>query len=138
MRVLLLGATGTIGQATATALVAAGHSVVCFLRGHRKRPDSPGTELRFGDVTDPDSIRRDGFQEEQFDVVVSCLASRTGVEGDAWAIDYQAHFEILNVAKVLKVPRFILLSAICVQKPLLPFQKAKLAFETELHASGLT
>ncbi len=32
MRVLLLGATGTIGRATARALVADGHEVVCFLR----------------------------------------------------------------------------------------------------------
>jgi len=32
----------------------------------------------------------------------------------------------------------VLLSAICVQKPLLAFQQAKLAFEAELMASGLT
>jgi divinyl chlorophyllide a 8-vinyl-reductase len=35
------------------------------------------------------------------------------------------------------VERFVLLSAICVQKPLLEFQRAKLAFEAELMASGL-
>ena len=32
MRVLLLGATGTIGQATAQALLNCGHEVVCLLR----------------------------------------------------------------------------------------------------------
>ncbi|MEM9209031.1 MAG: NAD(P)H-binding protein, partial [Pseudomonadota bacterium] len=32
---------------------------------------------------------------------------------------------------------FVLLSAICVQKPTLEFQKAKLAFESELQASGV-
>jgi divinyl chlorophyllide a 8-vinyl-reductase len=32
MRVLLLGATGTIGLATASALVERGHEVVCFVR----------------------------------------------------------------------------------------------------------
>ena len=31
-RVLVLGATGTIGRATAAALVARGHEVVCFIR----------------------------------------------------------------------------------------------------------
>jgi divinyl chlorophyllide a 8-vinyl-reductase len=36
------------------------------------------------------------------------------------------------------VRHFVLLSAICVQKPLLEFQHAKLAFEAELAASGLT
>ncbi len=33
---------------------------------------------------------------------------------------------------------FVLLSAICVQKPLLAFQKAKLAFEAHLLEQGLT
>jgi divinyl chlorophyllide a 8-vinyl-reductase len=36
------------------------------------------------------------------------------------------------------IKHFVLLSAICVQKPLLGFQQAKLAFENELIASGLT
>lgn len=38
-RILMLGATGTIGQATARALLARGHEVVCFLRpcGTRRR-----------------------------------------------------------------------------------------------------
>jgi divinyl chlorophyllide a 8-vinyl-reductase len=31
-RILLLGATGTIGRATARALVRRGHEVVCFVR----------------------------------------------------------------------------------------------------------
>lgn len=138
MRVLLLGATGTIGRATLAALIAAGHEVVCFLRPRGDDPGLPGAELRFGDVTDPASIRRDGFRDQHFDAVVSCLASRTGGAKDAWAVDYGAHVEVLGAAKALNVARFLLLSAICVQKPVLPFQQAKLAFETELRASGLT
>ena len=45
---------------------------------------------------------------------------------------------ILEVAQRLGVKQFILLSAICVQNPKLPFQFAKLAFEDALIASGLT
>jgi hypothetical protein len=37
------------------------------------------------------SLVRDGLCGERFDVLLSCLASRTGVPKDAWAIDYQAH-----------------------------------------------
>jgi divinyl chlorophyllide a 8-vinyl-reductase len=73
-----------------------------------------------------------------FDVLVSCLASRTGMPKDAWAIDYQAHVDALEAAKSAGVSHFILLSAICVQKPLLAFQHAKLAFEKRLIESGLT
>jgi len=72
-----------------------------------------------------------------FDVVVSCLASRTGAPADAWAIDHEAQLNILNWAKGVGVAQFILLSAICVQKPELPFQHAKLAFEKALIGSGL-
>ena len=135
-RVFLLGATGTIGQATARALVDAGHKVVCLVRPERSVPG--GAKVRFGDVTAPDSLRRDGFRGEHFDVVVSCLASRTGAPKDARAIDYQAHLDALEAAREAEVTQMVLLSAICVQRPLLAFQQAKLAFEEALIGSGLT
>ncbi|MCE6969921.1 NAD(P)H-binding protein [Cereibacter sphaeroides] len=140
-RVFMLGATGTIGRATVAALLGKGHEVVCFLRprnaGSRSNlPD--GAILRYGDVTDPLSLDRDGFRGERFDVLVSCLASRTGVPRDAWAIDHRAHSDALAAARRAGVTEVVLLSAICVQKPLLAFQQAKLAFEKELIESGLT
>ena len=146
-RVLLLGATGTIGRATARALVRRGHEVVCFVRpragvrGAMTADDSarllPGTTLRFGDVCDPISLARNAFAGERFDALVSCLASRTGAPRDAWAIDHQAHVHALAAAKQAGVSHMVLLSALCVQKPLLAFQHAKLAFERALIDSGL-
>ncbi len=146
-RVFLLGATGTIGRATAHALHRRGHEVVCFVRprsgvgGHQSADDAarqlPGATLRFGDVCNAVSLARDGFQGERFDTLVSCLASRTGAPKDAWAIDHQAHSTALAAARAAGVSQVVLLSAICVQKPLLAFQQAKLAFEKELIESGL-
>lgn len=148
MRVLLLGASGTIGLSTARALLRQGHDVVCFLR-KPKTTDATGASsklsaqlqgatLRYGDPCRLESINQDGFRDEHFDAVVSCMASRTGTPRDAWAVDFQAHVDVLQVAKASGVRYFVQLSAICVQKPLLAFQKAKLAFEKELVASGLT
>lgn len=147
-RVFVLGATGTIGRATVRALVGRGHEVVCFVRpragpGGAFSPDETaqllhGASLRFGDVTDSTSLARDGFRGEHFDTLVSCLASRTGTARDAWAIDHAAHALALSAAKQAGVGHMVLLSAICVQKPRLAFQHAKLAFEAELIASGLT
>lgn len=147
-RVLLLGATGTIGEAVCKALVADGHEVVCLVRrntgptGLRSSEETArrlqGARIRFGDVADPTSLRQDGFCGEPFDVLVSCLASRTGTARDAWAIDYGAHLTALEVAQEAGVHHFVLLSAICVQKPVLAFQKAKLSFERALIASGMT
>jgi divinyl chlorophyllide a 8-vinyl-reductase len=136
-RVVLLGATGTIGRATARALVARGHHVTCLVRPGTTTP-LPGTETRPCDLTDPASLARDGFRGEGFDALVSCLASRTGAPADARAIDHRAHSAALASAQATGVTQMVLLSAICVQKPLLAFQQAKLAFEAELAASGLT
>ena len=147
-RVLILGATGAIGRGTTRALVERGHEVVCFVRpragvGGALTPEDSakllrGAAVRFGDVTDPLSLARDGVCGERFDALVSCLASRTGAPKDAWAIDYQAHVDALAVAQKAGVTHMVLLSAICVQKPLLAFQQAKLAFERVHIASGLT
>ena len=144
----MLGATGTIGRATVRALVRRGHEVVCFIRpragvgGALEADDSArllvGATLRLGDVGDPASLARDGFRGERFDALVSCMASRTGAPQDAWAIDHRAHVHALQAAQNAGASQVVLLSAICVQKPLLAFQQAKLAFEKELIASGLT
>ena len=139
----MLGATGTIGRATVRALVRHGHEVVCFgrpRRDARRTTAAPaaGVTVRDGDVGDPASIARDGFMGERFDAVISCMASRTGTPRDAWAVDHQAHLHVLEAAKRADVPQMVLLSAICVQKPRLAFQEAKLAFERALMTSALT
>ncbi len=147
LRVCLLGATGTIGRATLRVLVARGHHVVCFVRPYAgsggtllsdgKKRMFDGAAVRFVDVSNPASLLSDGFQGAQFDAVVSCMASRTGAPKDAWAIDHQAHMNLLSAAREEGVSHFVQLSAICVQKPLLEFQRAKLAFETALMQSGV-
>jgi divinyl chlorophyllide a 8-vinyl-reductase len=134
MRVALLGSTGTIGNATARALAARGHVVVCL---SRKPVSIPRGESRVVDVADPSSIASGGFRGEIFDAVISCMASRTGAPADAWAVDYQAHLNALSAAQAAGVTHFVLLSAICVQRPLLEFQRAKLAFEATLAQSGV-
>ncbi len=141
-RVLILGASGTIGRAVVAALLSGSHEVVAALRRSSAAVaadlQQAGAECRFGDVIDPVSIERDFFQGKPFDIVISCLACRSGTAKDAEAIDYQANANALAAAKAAGTRHFILLSAICVQKPLLAFQHAKLKFEAELVASGLT
>jgi divinyl chlorophyllide a 8-vinyl-reductase len=146
-RVLVVGATGTIGRATVRALVRRGHEVVCVVRpragvgGTLAPADSArllaGAQLRVGDVLDPASLARDGLRGERFDALVSCLASRTGAPADAWAIDHRAQLNVLEAAREAGISQAVLLSAICVQKPLLAFQHAKLAYESALQSSGV-
>lgn len=141
LRVLLLGATGTIGRAACAALLARGHEVICLVRpagAHRPhRPLPAAARVRVGDPTDAGSILRDGIAGERIDALLSCLASRTGAPADAWAIDHGANVAALRAAQAAGVAHMLLLSAICVQKPRLAFQHAKLAAESALMASGL-
>jgi len=148
MRVLLLGASGTIGKATARALIGRGYEVVCLIRPRKEsqlenvepslQTYLEGAEIRWCDVVDTLQLRRDGFANDCFNAVVSCMASRTGTPKDAWLVDYQANLNALQLAKESGVKHFVILSAICVQKPLLAFQHAKLAFENALINSGLS
>ncbi|MEM9782236.1 MAG: NAD(P)H-binding protein [Pseudomonadota bacterium] len=133
----MLGATGTIGRATVATLVERGHDTVCFSRAASCPVPGAGVDWRRGDVTDPASIANDGFRGERFDALVSCMASRTGVAEDAWAIDHRAHSLALKAARAAGVRQMVLLSAICVQRPRLAFQHAKLAFEAELMAADI-
>jgi divinyl chlorophyllide a 8-vinyl-reductase len=122
-----------------------GHHVVCFVRLRAGEGGSSeaaaqtieGAAVRSVDFSKPESLARGGFRGERFDAVVSCMASRTGAPKDAWAIDHQAHLNLLAAAREAGVGHFVQLSAICVQKPLLAFQHAKLAFEKALADSGM-
>jgi divinyl chlorophyllide a 8-vinyl-reductase len=133
LSVLLLGGTGTIGRATAQALRADGHRVTALIRPASDASALPGCTILHGQV-EPATL---ATAMTGIDAVVSCLASRTGAPKEAWAVDHAANSAALKAAVAGGVRHFTLLSAICVQKPLLEFQKAKLAFEAELQAAPL-
>ncbi len=135
---LLLGPTGTIGRAVLKKLAERDAKAVALVRpeSEGKLPAVSGISIRASGLDDAAELSRI-FAEERIEGVISCLASRTGAPKDAWAVDHAAHSRILAIAKDAGVARWVQLSAICVQKPLLAFQHAKLAFEKELVESGL-
>ncbi len=60
-----------------------------------------------------------------------------GGKKDSWLIDYEATKNCLDVGRETGASHFVLLSAICVQKPLLEFQRAKLKLEADLQVTGV-
>lgn len=131
-KVLIMGASGTAGAAVAASLIVAGHDVTACVRPNSVTPHG----LQRIEANDVLSSACEHIRSGEFDAVVSCLASRTGTPSDAWAIDHDAQQALLGAA-VGNTAHFVLMSAICVQKPKLSFQHAKLAFEASLIQSGL-
>jgi len=145
VRVAVFGSTGYIGRYVTKEFIRQGYKVTAFARqrsgvGGKKTTDDvkndfEGASVVFGDVTSIDSVRTAFDSERQARgplVVVSCLASRGGGIADSNLIDYQATLNTLRAGREAGASHFVLLSAICVQKPLLEFQRAKLRFEAEL------
>jgi divinyl chlorophyllide a 8-vinyl-reductase len=64
-----------------------------LLSAARLTQEFAGASVVFGDVTSRDSIRAAAFAQP-VDVVVSCLASRTGGKKDSWDIDYQVGVDV--------------------------------------------
>lgn len=131
---VLLGATGTIGRGVLAQARADGYRMTCLTRKPANLPEDVAQMTV--DLADPLAVRQ-ALAGIGADAVLSCMASRKGSARDAWAVDHRAQLHVLEAAKSVGIGQFILLSAICVQKPLLEFQRAKLAFEAELQRSGL-
>ncbi|MEM8628114.1 MAG: NAD(P)H-binding protein [Pseudomonadota bacterium] len=137
MRVVLAGATGTIGRAAAAALAVRGHEVIALVRPGSVPPGEVSRAISLKFPALPEDVS-DALKDTQLDALVSCLASRTGAPADAWAIDHHAHLALLSAAREHGARHFVALSAICVQEPELAFQHAKLAFEAALRDAPIT
>lgn len=145
--VLIVGATGYIGKYVAREMLKRGYNVIAVAREksgiggkssvEQTMSEFPGASVLLADVTDINSLTSSlQTRGANIDVVISCLASRNGGKKDSWKIDYQATKNSLDAGVAAGASHFVLLSAICVQKPLLEFQRAKLKFEADLESYG--
>ena len=134
-KIFVAGSTGYIGKNVVKYALDNGFDVVTAKRHSDNKPGQLNKKLKVIKISNNDNNWIADL--EKVDVIISCLSSRTGEPKDAHLVDYKLNCLLLEKAKALKCSQFILLSAICVQKPRLTFQFEKLAFEEELKKSGL-
>ena len=135
-KVLVAGATGYIGKAVVAELLDKDYFVYAIVRKEKRLEYSDQSNLK---VLSLEAGENSDWTKQlpRIDIIISCLASRSGCERDANFVDYSLNSDLLHFALKIKLQHFILLSAICIQKPKLAFQRAKLRFNSELVASGL-
>jgi len=133
--VLVVGATGYIGRAVVAEAVRRGYRTLAVVRSLKGDTRFDGAEVVVADVGDAASMAQ--VFARKVDYVISCLATRSGLPKDFDDIDYKATLNVLDTAIAAGATKFILLSAICVRKPDLPLQLAKLKMEDALMRSGI-
>lgn len=145
---IVAGATGYIGKSVVRESVRQGYNTIALVRDASKVTSPQGKAL-YGqffegakvvecDVCDPEALTKTMSQiasdNNGIEGVISCLASRSGIKKDAYAIDYQASLNCLESGRdaSVKARHYVLLSAFCVKNPWLQFQQAKLKLEAEI------
>jgi len=148
---VVAGATGYIGKSVVRECVRQGYKTIALVRDTNKVSNKQGkamygqffegAEVVECDVTNPqqlnkvmETIKTNG-DDGKIDAVISCLASRSGIKKDAYAIDYQASKNCLDAGIATGARHYVLLSAFCCKNPWLQFQQAKLKLEADIEAN---
>ena len=129
------GATGYIGREVVKRALKRGYTVHASVRLNSKTA-LPQNDRLILDIIQTERAKTT-FNIPTGASVISCISSRTGTAQDVHNIDYQMNVSLLDCAQASDADVFLMLSAICVQKPKLAFQHAKLKFEDALQTSGL-
>lgn len=142
-KVVVVGASGYIGKAVVREAVRRGYDTTAVVRDSSKpEPKFQGARVVRADVCNPATLNGDGapLGKGSVDVVISCLASRSGSKKDSFAIDYQATLNCFEAARQAGARHFVMLSAFCVKSAerndpyALQFQYAKQKMEEALRA----
>jgi NADH dehydrogenase len=136
--ILIVGATGLLGRATALPLLAQGHAVRVLVRDRAKAGDlqRQGAEVVIGDLTDPRSLELACKGVER---VFACAHSMLGRGQQASAqVDHVGHSALLVAARDAKVERFVYTSVMDARASHpIDFFRTKYEIEAVVKGSGM-
>ncbi|MEO5895300.1 MAG: SDR family oxidoreductase [Vicinamibacterales bacterium] len=140
--ILVVGATGVVGNAVVQRLRQNGKDVRAFVRDVSNRDkraalEQAGATLAFGDLKDRGTVRA---ACEGIDTIVSTASATIsrGAGDDIYSVDRDGQLQLVEVAREAGVRHFIYLSFSGNVKGSFPLHDAKRAVERRLQDSGLT
>ncbi|MEG3437553.1 SDR family oxidoreductase [Pannus brasiliensis CCIBt3594] len=137
MKILIVGATGTLGRQIARHALDKGHQVRCLVRGQRKAAflKEWGAELVGGTLLDKSTI---ASALEGVDAVIDASTARATDSLSIKQVDWQGKVNLIQAAKTAGVDRFIFFSILnAEQYPDVPLMEIKSCTERFLAESGL-
>ena len=115
MKILLVGATGTLGRQIAKKAIEEGHEVRCFVRNPRKASflQEWGCELTKGNLLSPSDIE---YALQDIEVVIDSATSRPEDSKSIYETDWDGKLNLFNACESKKIKRVIFLSILQTEK----------------------
>lgn len=137
MKILVVGATGTLGRQIARRALDEGHEVRCLVRSQRKAGflKEWGAELVSGDLCRPETLKP---ALEGVAAVIDAATTRATDSLSIRQVDWQGNINLIQATKAAGVERFIFFSILdCEKYPDVPLLDIKRCVELYLAESGL-
>ena len=115
MKILLVGATGTLGRQIAKQAIEDGHLVRCFVRNPRKASflQEWGCELTKGNLLNYADLE---YALQDIEAVIDASTSRPDDLKSIYETDWDGKLNLFNACESLKVKRVIFLSILLTEK----------------------
>ncbi len=115
MKILLIGATGTLGRQIAKQAVEEGHEIRCFVRNPKKASflQEWGCELTRGNLLNSSDIE---YALQDVEAVIDAATSRPDDSKSIYETDWDGKLNLFNACESLNVKRVIFLSILLTEK----------------------
>ncbi|MEM8778480.1 MAG: SDR family oxidoreductase [Cyanobacteria bacterium P01_G01_bin.49] len=137
MKLLIVGATGTLGRQIARNALDEGHQVRCLVRSARKAAflKEWGAELMMGDICQPQTLTP---ALEGMEAIIDAAAARPTDTLSMKQIDWEGKVNLIQAAQKTGIDRYIFFSILDAEKyPEVPLMDIKHCTEIFLKESGL-